>query len=292
MTGNSKKIKTLTKEQIGRFGEYVEKWLDIGLSTLPVDLENAKIAVCLAYRNADMKEPTQFYVTDSPLDAIKVIKKLNPSLSEKQIFNDMTYGAHDAGWLSFHNYFNEVAHIECINKLQGLIDLAKHCGWLSMYEDVVVFQHRPEIIKFDDQKRLHCEDGPAIRYRDGYSIYSWHGISIPSEWIERKSELTPKIALSWANIEQRRCACEIIGWARILRELESKIIDADDDPMIGTLLEVNIPSIGREKFLQVLCGTGRTFAIPVPSDVNTALEANAWTYGVDPSVLRDLEVRT
>jgi hypothetical protein len=87
----------------------------------------------------------------------------------------------------------------------------------------VVFQHRPEVIKFDDQNRLHCEDGPAIRYRDGYSVYSWHGTRIPAEWIEKKSELTAQTALTWENIEQRPCACEIIGWATILRELDSTI---------------------------------------------------------------------
>jgi len=62
--------------------------------------------------------------------------------------------------------------------------------------------------------------------------------------------------------------------------------------MIGTLLEVDIPDIGNEKFLRVLCGTGREFAIPVPPNMKTALEANAWTYGLEGNLLRDLEVRT
>jgi hypothetical protein len=73
---------------------------------------------------------------------------------------------------------------------------------------------------------------------------------------------------------------------------EKNMIDKDEDPQIGTLLLVNIPDVGKEQFLHVLCGTGREFAIPVPPTVKTALEANAWTYGVDPEVLRDLEFRT
>jgi hypothetical protein len=79
---------------------------------------------------------------------------------------------------------------------------------------------------------------------------------------------------------------------RTLEELDAKTIDKDDDPMIGELLEVDIPEIGREKFIRVLCGTGRTFAIPVPPEMRTALEANAWTYGIDPVELSQLEVRT
>ena len=288
----AKKIDTLTDTDIAQFGNYVNKWLDIGLSTEPVDFENAKIAVCQAYVNVGLKAPTEFHIACSPIEAINIIKRLDPSKSSSDIFNEMSYGNHDAGWISFYNYFQEVKGLDCVDKLQPLMDLAKYCGWVSFYENVVVFQHRPEVIKFDDQNRLHCEDGPAIRYRDGFSIYSWHGVSIPAEWIENKQSLTPKIALSWENIEQRRCACEIIGWARILRELNSEVIDSDVDPMIGNLLEVDIPEIGREKFLQVLCGTGRTFAIPVPPECKTALEANAWTFGVEPEMLRDLEVRT
>ena len=288
----TKKIDKLTPEQEAQFGVYVDKWLKIGLSTEVVDFENAKKAACLAYRLAGVREPTQFYITDSPMDAIDLIKKLDPTKTEREIFNEMSYGNHEACWFSFYNYFQEVVGLECCDKLQGLMDLAKYSGWVSFYEDVVVFQHRPEHIKFDDQERLHCEDGPAILYRDGYSVYAWHGTTIPSEWIEHKNELTAEIALTWTNIEQRRCACEILGWAKILRELDSEVIDSDEDPMIGNLIRVNIPDIGRENFLQVVCGTGRTFAIPVPPECKTALEANAWTYGVDPSTLRDLEVRT
>jgi len=31
----------------------------------------------------------------------------------------------------------------------------------------------------------------------------------------------------------------------------------------------------------VTCGTGRTFALPVPPEMTTALAANAWTYGLE-----------
>ncbi len=81
-------------------------------------------------------------------------------------------------------------------------------------------------------------------------------------------------------------------WARILRELNAKIIDEDADPMIGTLVEVTLPDLGKEKFLKVLCGTGREFAIPVPPEMKTALDANAWTFDLDGNTLRKLEVRT
>jgi len=286
------KIKELTKEQQDLLPIYRERWSKIGLSTEPLNFEKAKLAVCQAYESAGLQKPINFYKTKSPVDAIRLIKKLFPEYKRDEILSGMLFGNHDANWLSFYEYFRDVCKIKICHKLDGLIDLAQHCGWLNVYKDTVVFQDRPEIIKIDEQNRLHNEIGPAIKYRDGFSIYSWHGISIPKEWIENKADLSPKMALTWKNIEQRRAACEIVGWSKILNDLDAHIIDKDEDPMIGVLIEVFLPGVGKEKFLKVLCGTGREFAIPVPPNMKTALEANAWTYGLDKDIIRQLEVRT
>jgi hypothetical protein len=93
-------------------------------------------------------------------------------------------------------------------------------------------------------------------------------------------------------MEQRRAACEIVGWANILRELDSKVIDEDDDPEIGTLLECEIPDSGKERFLQVKCGTGRAFVLHVPKECYTALEAQAWMFQLDVKSFIKPEVRT
>ena len=56
------------------------------------------------------------------------------------------------------------------------------------------------------------------------------------------------------------------------------MINKDDDDEIGTLLEVDLPDSGKERFLVVTCGTGRKgIALPVPRDMQTALQANSWT---------------
>jgi len=206
----------------------------------------------------------------------------------------MIYGAHDSSWLSFYSYFQEVCGLD-LSAINGLVEYAKEGGWAWVDKDEAIIQERPLLIKFDDQNRLHCEDGPAIEYMDGTVVYAWHGVRLDRSrwhWITDRKSLTAKEALKQDNLELRRVACEILGWVHILKELKSKVIDKDEDPMIGTLLQVNIPEVGKEKFLHVLCGTGREFAIPVPPDMKTALEANAWTFGIEPEQLRDLEVRT
>lgn len=90
---------------------------------------------------------------------------------------------------------------------------------------------------------------------------------------------------------QRRAAAEILGWARILEELQPTVIDRNADPEIGTLLRCDLPDSPGEQFLRVKCGTQREFVLPVPPDVRTAQEANAWTYGLKGDEYK-LEART
>ena len=199
------------------------------------------------------------------------------------------FGPHDANFLSYYDFFQSELNLINCEKIDGLIELANHCGWWAPYENVCILQDRPSIIKFDDKNRAHCEDGPAIAYPDGFGVYCWHGTRIPADWIEQAP--SAEEALEWENLEQRRAACEIVGWHNILRELDARTIHKDEDPQIGELVEVNIPDIGNEKFLRVLCGTGREFALPVPPEMTTALQANAWTYGL-ASIDYKPEIRT
>ena len=199
-----------------------------------------------------------------------------------------------AGWASYISGFHDVLGLDLPEHAAYKFyeDAARHGGFRVIHEEFCIVSDFPEVLRKDDQNRPHCENGPSHRWRDGWSLYHWHGVKIPSEWIEKKEELTPEIALTWENIEQRRAACEILGWSRILDELESRIIDEDGDPEIGTLLEVNIPDSGLERFLKVKCGTGRTFALPVPPTMKTAIQASAWTYGIDDLNTYKPEVRT
>ena len=118
-----------------------------------------------------------------------------------------------------------------------------------MHEDFCMVSDFPEVLMVDDQNRPHCENGPSHKWRDGWSIYHWHGVKVPSEWIEDKKTLTGAIALAVENTEQRRAACEIVGWDNVLKQLKAKVINKHENPEIGELLEVNIPDSGKERLL-------------------------------------------
>jgi hypothetical protein len=223
---------------------------------------------------------------DSQLDS-----KLGSQLDNATYYR--RYGHCEMGWWAYWRG-GEMAgafysHAER-ERLGWWLTVSETCGWWWPMESCIIVAGRPET-RWDDQRLLHCENGPAIDFDDGCEVYSWHGVQVPKEWITEKA-ITPQQALTWENIEQRRAACEILGWNRIISELGGITIDRDDDPQVGELIRVAIPEIGEEKFLRVRCGTGREFALPVPPNMKTALEANAWTYGIDGNALRGLEVRT
>lgn len=286
----SNKIESLTEAQTARIAEYRDKGIEVGLSTERVDFQKAVAALEKVYANVNLKMSDNVKFASGPTEAYKMYKEVYPKGNWRDFVDNTIYGNHDSYFLYFYKYINDVLDI-ATTPLFLLTELSLVSGWCYLDEKLVVIMDRPCVIKQDDRNLSHCENGPAIAYLDGTEVYMWHGVRIKKNWIVDRT-LTASQALTETNIELRRVACEIIGWNNILEELPTKVIDRDADPEIGTLLEVNIPDIGKEKFLQVLCGTGRTFAIPVPPDMKTALEAQAWTWDLPADMMGDLEVRT
>lgn len=184
----------------------------------------------------------------------------------------------------YGEFFKDVAKIPGDWEKWDCFNLeAVHGGMVFMTPKFAIISDRPRVLALDEKGRLHNESGPAVEWRDGMRQYYWHGVSVPDFWITQKHLLTPKEALTHQNLEQRRAACEILGWNNILNMLEYKVIDEDVNPAMGTLLEVEIPDMGTQKFLKVRCGTGREFALRVTRfPYNTAKECNAATYGWTP----------
>ena len=204
------------------------------------------------------------------------------------------------GWYwgapAFVSFFREVCNLKLTPDMEARADAyqatCESACWWWPHRDFVMVCERPRTISRDEQGRLHSETGNAIEFRDGWGLARWHGTTVPLEWITNRKTLDPKIALTDPSVERRRAAAEIIGWARVLKALPNRVIDTDPDPQVGTLMSVDLPEAPDSRFVLVRCGTGRDFALPVPQEMKTALQANAWTYGIDPIDLKQLEVRT
>jgi hypothetical protein len=213
----------------------------------------------------------------------------------QQIWNPhFLWGSQDLYWIAWGRFAQHIGvelAPETDKRLSIMERIGEECEWWWPYENIVVACQKPIAVRWDDRRRLHAEGRPAIEYADGYSLFAWHGVAVPEKWITEKA-ITPHEALTRENMEQRRAACEIIGWATILDQLKGETIDKNANPEIGELIRVTIPDIGDEQFLRVRCGTGRIFAIPMPPHIKTAAEGNAWSYGFNNPDDYQLEIRT
>ena len=76
------KIERLTPDQQSRLKEFERKWMRIGLSTEPCDVEKAKIAVSDAYRNVGLEPPKIWLHARCPIEAGLMVAFLRQMLDE------------------------------------------------------------------------------------------------------------------------------------------------------------------------------------------------------------------
>jgi hypothetical protein len=282
-------ITELTEEQRALLPVYADKWIKIGLSTEPADKERAERGIRGYYRVAQREEPNQIIWCSSPKEGVELLKSYGVSWTQ------YLGGSFWAAWPAAHgDYVQSVLGVDCGEALQAAIDVAASCCWWWALDDRAVATDRPAEVHLDLEGRLHSQEGLAIKWRDGWGLAAWHGTVISKEWVPPGPGPKVEDAFKNDNLERRRCAAEILGWAKVLAGVEHRVIDEDKDPSIGTLIEVDLPDSPRSRFMKVLCATGRTFCTPTDPQAKTAVEGQAalWEETPEEYIRKMREVRT
>ena len=195
----------------------------------------------------------------------------------------------DAAWIAFYEFPEKYLGIkydpEYSKKLALMSDLAKSCCWFWCYENYCFVSDRPIKYSFNDNKKMHCADGPAIKFIDGWELYYWNGVEVPKEWIINKDSITYDTITKEKNVEKRRCIREIIGTTRFAELLAIEEIDRDfvnsQDVVLYKTKEPDSAINEHIYYVKVIChSTKREFFICVPKEAATnAWAAIAWTFG-------------
>jgi hypothetical protein len=87
-----------------------------------------------------------------------------------------------ASWGAYISFFRDICgwRDPTLEKFKIDEELIRSCGWVWWHENVLAISDRPRIIKHDEEGRLHCEDGPAMLYPDGWALWRQRG----EEWDE------------------------------------------------------------------------------------------------------------
>ncbi len=214
--------------------------------------------------------------------------------------NSSSYGLW-AGWMSWVSFFRDVCRWEddALSRF-ALAEALANTGWQWWHSDVLALSDRPRFIKRNAAGRLHSDEGPAIEYRDGWSIYAWHGYRLPDthyHLITARDKITPAMIEAEPNAELRRIALEIFGFDRFFEARGGKVIDKDE--VFGRprrLLELKLKG-EKIRVMDVYNGslepdgTRRRFMLGAVAGVNTVHEAVAASYGLNPGAYREA-VRT
>ncbi|MFB2973717.1 DUF6745 domain-containing protein [Aerosakkonema sp. BLCC-F183] len=160
--------------------------------------------------------------------------------------------------------------------------ISKNCGCFVPCDNTCIICDRPRILSFDNQQRLHAEGAPAIQFADGYSLYAYHGVTLPKKYGNIPPNYWPA---SWLlkeeNAELRRVLIQAIGYEKIASELGATELDSFRE---YRLLKINTDvDIEPIYMLKMICpSTGHIHVLRVPPDLKSAREAIRWVnWGVD-----------
>ena len=142
-------------------------------------------------------------------------------------------GSVDAWWASYYEFCGELVEYKTEDKkrLAAYQKVIKTVFWTIPYPKIAFVSMRPNLISFDDQDRLHNETGPAIRFRDGYSLYAIHGVRLPfAHIVEAPEKITLAEIREEINAEVRRVMITRMGLDKYFQQSEAKLIDESADP--------------------------------------------------------------
>jgi hypothetical protein len=173
-------------------------------------------------------------------------------------------------------------------------EAAIHGHLRVLHPEFCIVSNFPEILKVDDQNRPHASEGPSHKWRDGFSLYYWHGVRVTRQIIEAPETLTIAQIEQETNAEVRRVMIERYGLSKFLLDSNARKISEDD---FGILYRK--PVAGDEDIVMVKVvnstaepdGSFKDYFLRVPPDIKTAKQACAWTFGLSEKEY-DLELQT
>ena len=167
-------------------------------------------------------------------------------------------------------------------------EIAKSCMWWWPYENICVVSDRPEVVAFDDRKRLHSDTGPAIKFRDGYAVFAWHGARVPAKIILDPKSITREDIMAEKNSEVSRAMAERLGWAEYMKRAETFLVDKWFDAEKSLHYELwdfkkrfdLTPRLLKMESPELHDGTRPSYVEPVHPGLKTCQAARKWQFWV------------
>src|SRR3990167_539743 len=139
-----------------------------------------------------------------------------------------------AAWPAYTSFYREVLDLDLPGDLwdrdRAYADTVKSACWWWPHPEFIVVSNRPAVIRRNAQGQLHRDGGPAIQFRDGWSLYALNGVQMPKEVVETSAEmLNPRLVVEEKNADRRREIVRKIGVERVCAGLGATVLDRGTD---------------------------------------------------------------
>ncbi|MDI6808496.1 MAG: hypothetical protein QME66_05875 [Candidatus Eisenbacteria bacterium] len=308
-----KRIDVLTEQQKESLKSWCDEWIKIGLSTEPADWDRQEKALRACYRYAKLNDGIPIIRVASPIvgafaapiaaNIISKVKKVD--IKDFAVDSDV-YSAVDSAvdskvwwhywlggalwvyWPSFTQFFVEKCGLdlgEVGDRATAYAELSRSGGYIWPNKYFAMVCDRPEKISRDARGRLHCEDSMAIRWRDGWGLWMWHGVRVPAKLIMDPDSATREDIINETNSEVSRVWAERLGWEKYFKLADVVKQDAWLDPKAGLHYELYDfrkragelqPKLLRMESPKINDGTSPVYIEPVPPGISSAQAARRW----------------
>lgn len=266
-------IREATPEQWAEIEKIKQKWIDQQVyQSTDEEIENACEKM---WRKLDYGKP-QVVVADSPIQAMTIATEKYGIDADnvKQAKMITTWRNALAGWYEGA----AVLGVEFDKEIYDLfIEWNLHISFIVPFENICFVSRRPVEIHWE-QARLHNDKGPAVLYKDGYSIWAINGVHFikDGEKIVMHPETQTIDEISDEdNMEIKRLRIERYGWSRYLDAMNADKLDECEN-YIDSTKEVLYKTKDYCILIVACPSTAKVFALEVPLETKTCKEAQLY----------------
>ena len=127
-------------------------------------------------------------------------------------------------------------------KYELFVNFNSEVNFIIPYKGICFISHKPTEIHWKD-KVLHNASGPAVFYKDGYSMWMLNGIRMEEKHVMTPSEkLDVQEIIKETNVDVRRELIRKIGIERFVLKAGAKVLDKKGDyELLSIKLSDEIP---------------------------------------------------
>lgn len=248
-----------TDQDIKQLTKVAEKWATRVTENFTLDKEKAKAGIEWLYKYCSIENSPKVHFTTSPL-AMQILVNTDGLLTEEEMtknvkaladriaeldnylilpatgqkleyYQTASYGnVSDYTWASYYDYLLEKGDDNVspdFPKYKEMLE-ANIYDMIQLVEDCIV-SPMPKLFKLNERNNLHCEDGPAMSWEDGFELYFINGTPVPKKYVVTPAkELDVNLVIQEKNVERRQFLVHKIGYNRVFKELGGSLIQAQE----------------------------------------------------------------